>query len=34
MDKIRGVVTAVGDPAGERAARLAEIEKLFAGQPA
>ena len=30
LDKIRQVVSAVGDPSGERAKRLTEIEKLFA----
>jgi len=29
LDKIRLVVSAVGEPSGERAERLAQIEKLF-----
>lgn len=35
LGKIRQVVSAVGDPTGERAERLARIEKMFlAGEPA
>jgi hypothetical protein len=35
LDKIRWVVSAVGEVSGERATRLAQIEKLFqAGEAA
>ena len=34
LDRIRRVVSAVGEPSGERAERLAQIEKLFGAGPA